>query len=336
MPFLIQSLKRETLCTSISRNSFPVLRIGKSGNPTVVVLARQHPGETVGSYVLEGIIEGIKSMPVILDRFQFRIVPMLNIDGCVYGNFRTGLAGTDLNRKWTQPDKYFTPEVLAVSTMLQRYEKGDVKYFIDLHGHSTNLGTFIYSSSKGKTNRLFAYEMGEANIGFDRSECTFGIHISKEDTARAFIHYQLEGCKSITMETSLYGFMREGKIDDYYPSDLIKLGQDVVVCLMKLEAKDKKIISSLLFKSKAEDDSTGSEKDPGEDEIEEIQKDIKKIQKKFGIQTKKEKGRRRLLSCAGGATERNKMRSLNRLTAMEHEEVLPFVRPKSSLRISIL
>ena len=37
--------------------------------------------------------------------FVFRIVPMLNPDGVINGNYRCSLAGCDLNRRWKFPSK---------------------------------------------------------------------------------------------------------------------------------------------------------------------------------------------------------------------------------------
>ncbi len=34
---------------------------------------------------------------------------MVNVDGCIYGNFRSNLIGVDMNRKWSDPERYFTP-----------------------------------------------------------------------------------------------------------------------------------------------------------------------------------------------------------------------------------
>ena len=38
-----------------------------------------------------------------------KVVPMLNPDGVVVGNYRTSLAGVDLNRVYRKPDKVSNP-----------------------------------------------------------------------------------------------------------------------------------------------------------------------------------------------------------------------------------
>lgn len=45
------------------------------------------------------------------DMFIFKIIPMLNPDGVVHGNYRCSLAGRDLNRRWKQPNKILYPEI---------------------------------------------------------------------------------------------------------------------------------------------------------------------------------------------------------------------------------
>jgi murein tripeptide amidase MpaA len=37
------------------------------------------------------------------EKFVFKIVPMLNPDGVINGNYRCSLAGADLNRRWKTP-----------------------------------------------------------------------------------------------------------------------------------------------------------------------------------------------------------------------------------------
>lgn len=62
---------------------------------------------------------------------------MVNVDGSIYGNFRSNLTGVDLNRKWTDPDKLFTPEVQSLKAFLEELNQTrKIAHFIDLHGHS--------------------------------------------------------------------------------------------------------------------------------------------------------------------------------------------------------
>lgn len=64
---------------------------------------------------MEGIINFLSSDHEIANalrsRFVFKIVPMLNPDGVIHGNYRTNLAGIDLNRVWDSADKYLAPEI---------------------------------------------------------------------------------------------------------------------------------------------------------------------------------------------------------------------------------
>ena len=61
-----------------------------------------HPGESNSSFVMEGLIQFLVSNDttavVLRDRYVFKIVPMLNPDGVIIGNYRCSLSGHDLNR----------------------------------------------------------------------------------------------------------------------------------------------------------------------------------------------------------------------------------------------
>lgn len=50
---------------------------------------RIHPGETVASYVGEGLMDKLVEMEEMLKSTVFKIIPILNPDGVVLGNFRT-------------------------------------------------------------------------------------------------------------------------------------------------------------------------------------------------------------------------------------------------------
>lgn len=72
----------------------------------VVMIARAHPGESNSSWVIQGIIKDLLTdancSRFLRERFEFFIIPMLNVDGVVLGNFRCGGHGIDLNRFFSQ------------------------------------------------------------------------------------------------------------------------------------------------------------------------------------------------------------------------------------------
>jgi len=45
------------------------------------------------------------------DHFEIYIVPMLNVDGVINGNYRCSLAACDLNRKYTRTSKSMHPAI---------------------------------------------------------------------------------------------------------------------------------------------------------------------------------------------------------------------------------
>lgn len=68
----------------------------------IVISSRVHPGESNSSFIMEGIVEYICSGEIeatsLRDAYVFKIIPMLNPDGVIVGNYRCSLGGQDLNR----------------------------------------------------------------------------------------------------------------------------------------------------------------------------------------------------------------------------------------------
>jgi murein tripeptide amidase MpaA len=79
------------------------------------VIARQHPGEANGSFVLQGFLRWICSdTPEAMKMREIaliKVVPMLNPDGVILGNFRTSMCGKDLNRLFKSRNSLMFPEV---------------------------------------------------------------------------------------------------------------------------------------------------------------------------------------------------------------------------------
>jgi cytosolic carboxypeptidase protein 2/3 len=68
----------------------------------IILTSRVHPGETNASYVMDGVLEYLVSndekAEFLRNTYVFKIIPMLNPDGVIVGNYRCSLSGQDLNR----------------------------------------------------------------------------------------------------------------------------------------------------------------------------------------------------------------------------------------------
>lgn len=54
-------------------------------------------------------------------KFVFKIVPMLNPDGVINGNYRCSLAGVDLNRNWMEPSRKMHPTIYNTKAMMKKF-----------------------------------------------------------------------------------------------------------------------------------------------------------------------------------------------------------------------
>lgn len=111
----------------------------------VWIIARQHPGETMAEWLVEGLLETLldASEPVardLLERAVFHIVPNMNPDGSVRGNLRTNAAGANLNREWMLPSLERSPEVFHVRN---RIHATGCDLFLDIHGDETLPYVFV-------------------------------------------------------------------------------------------------------------------------------------------------------------------------------------------------
>jgi hypothetical protein len=80
----------------------------------IVLTSRVHPGEPNSSYVMHGILHQLifgSKMEKILERYIFKIVPMLNVEGVINGCSRCGLTDEDLNRRWKNPNPFLHPSI---------------------------------------------------------------------------------------------------------------------------------------------------------------------------------------------------------------------------------
>lgn len=187
--------------------------IGK--RKAVIISGRVHPGETVGSWMMRGVLRFITDptnpeAKMLRENFIFKIIPMLNPDGVINGNYRCSLAGCDLNRRWKVPSKIIHPEIYHTKKMVKclHAERG-VLLFCDLHGHSRKQNVFMYGCNNAKApeeTRLFPYLLSKLSPFFSFEYSRFGNQKSKESTARMSLYKDLRTCPNIfTMESTFSG-----------------------------------------------------------------------------------------------------------------------------------
>lgn len=181
----------------------------------VIVSGRAHPGESNGSYVMEGFLNFLCSSSKVAQNLRkktiFKIVPMLNPDGVVLGNYRTGLSGKDFNREFLYPDAKIFPEVYAMKKLVTENKevfKDNLQLFLDFHGHSVKKNVFMYGPEYPIIHRhyydcrLFPKLLSDHTKMFRFYSCIFKVSEFKYSTARAVLLRKLNIPFSYTIESS--------------------------------------------------------------------------------------------------------------------------------------
>ncbi|WP_376696955.1 M14 family metallopeptidase [Wenzhouxiangella sp. EGI_FJ10305] len=137
----------EVLCTTPDGRPHTMLRIGEPGQnrKTIWVIARQHPGETMAEWWVEGFLERLldPEEPVarqLLDHAVFYLVPNMCLDGAARGHLRCNAKGRNLNREWAEPSEEASPEVFFTR---QKMHATGVDMAFDVHGDEALPYNFI-------------------------------------------------------------------------------------------------------------------------------------------------------------------------------------------------
>ncbi|MBU1618615.1 MAG: hypothetical protein KJ556_18065 [Gammaproteobacteria bacterium] len=106
------------------------------GKKKIWITARQHPGESMAEWFVEGLLDRLLDEDdgvarTLLEKAVFYIVPNMNPDGSVRGHLRTNAAGVNLNREWQSPSMEKSPEVYLVR---QQMLATGVDMLLDVHG----------------------------------------------------------------------------------------------------------------------------------------------------------------------------------------------------------
>ena len=163
---------QERLGSTLQGRDMALLRVTDADSATplaekkkVWVIARQHPGESMAEWFVEGLLErlldGSDSVSRrLLQHCVFYVVPNMNPDGAVLGNLRTNAAGANLNREWMDATSERSPEVFVVR---RRMLESGVDLYLDVHGDEGlpynflvgSEGTVSYSPRTAELESLF-------------------------------------------------------------------------------------------------------------------------------------------------------------------------------------
>ncbi|AUX62037.1 carboxypeptidase family protein [Simonsiella muelleri] len=137
----------DDLGSTVQGRDINLLTIGSQAESDlkIWITARQHPGETMAEWFIEGLLMRLldsqdPTARALLDRATFYIVPNMNPDGAFLGNLRTNAAGANLNREWLEPSVEKSPEVYYVR---QKMHEIGVDLFLDIHGDESIPYVFV-------------------------------------------------------------------------------------------------------------------------------------------------------------------------------------------------
>lgn len=135
---------RSLLGRTLDGRPLESLTLGE-GRKQVWLYARQHPGETMAEWWMEGALEKLTdpqdvSAKLLRDKATITLIPNMNPDGSARGHLRTNAAGVNLNREWDAPSEAQSPEVFHV---LKVMDQTGVDFAMDVHGDEAIPAVFL-------------------------------------------------------------------------------------------------------------------------------------------------------------------------------------------------
>ena len=188
-----------------------LLEVGGARARTCWVIGRQHPGETMAEWWMEGFLARLldpfdAAARALLETARFCVVPNMNPDGSRRGHLRTNAAGVNLNRAWAAPSMAKSPEVFLVGAEMART---GVDFCLDVHGDEALPYNFIagpdgipsYSDALAQKQARFQAALVAANADF---QTQYGYPPTPPGKANLGIcaNYVAEtyGCLAMTLE----------------------------------------------------------------------------------------------------------------------------------------
>ena len=140
----VEGVAHRTLGETLEGQPIDCLSVG-TGEQQVWFYARQHPGETMAEWWMEGAVQMLTDPAdpharLLHEKATIHLVPNMNPDGSRRGHLRTNYAGVNLNREWHEPTAERSPEVLCVRDAM---DETGVDFAMDVHGDEAIPAVFI-------------------------------------------------------------------------------------------------------------------------------------------------------------------------------------------------
>jgi murein tripeptide amidase MpaA len=141
---LADGVDYQCLGQSIEGQPIDCLAMGE-GPKQVWLIGRQHPGESMAEWWMEGALECLTDPAdpvgrVLRQKCRIHIVPNCNPDGSRRGHLRTNAIGINLNREWASPSAELSPEVLAIRNAM---DASGLDFAMDIHGDEAIPAVFL-------------------------------------------------------------------------------------------------------------------------------------------------------------------------------------------------
>ncbi|MDB5715783.1 MAG: hypothetical protein JWO15_3180 [Sphingomonadales bacterium] len=169
-----EHVEHRVLADTLDGRQIDLLTLG-TGNLQIWLYGRQHPGETMAEWWMEGALHMLVSdEPVaqkLLAAATFHVVPNMNPDGSARGHLRTNGVGVNLNREWAEPSLDRSPEVWHVRAIM---DETGVDFAMDVHGDEAIPYVFLagfdgipsWTQRQGDLYTRFASDLAALTVDF--------------------------------------------------------------------------------------------------------------------------------------------------------------------------
>lgn len=238
----------ERLGATVDGLDLDMLRVGEPGEGKRVywVIARQHPGESMAEWWMEGFLARLLDPADgqarrLLEGAVLYVVPNMNPDGSRRGHLRTNAAGANLNREWHGPTRERSPEVFHV---LHRMSETGVDLCLDVHGDEELPYNFVsgaegipgWSDRLAELQRSFLQAYMDATPDF-QVEHGYGVDAPGEANLTMCTNQIAErfDCLAMTLEMPFKdSAITPDEEQGWSPDRAMRLGEDVLLPMVRV------------------------------------------------------------------------------------------------------